>query len=130
MGAGTQDQVKLIVFHRGIEDFFDHGAKPVNLVNKEHIPLSQMRENTRQIFALHRRATRDMHLYTQLIGYQMGDSRLAQPRRPRQEQMVKRVPTTLGSLHKDLEIVDQGLLTHQLVKALRAQTQLLVRLAG
>ena len=45
----TDDDVELVVFERRVEDLFDRGRHPVNLVDEQHVARRQVRQDRRQI---------------------------------------------------------------------------------
>ena len=53
----ADDDVELVILHRRIEDFFDVGLKPVNLVDEQHVAKFEIRQNGGEIaFELDQRA--------------------------------------------------------------------------
>ena len=41
--------IQRTVFHRGVEDFLNHGAEPVDFVNEQDVAILQIGEQRRQI---------------------------------------------------------------------------------
>ena len=48
----ADDEVELVVLHRGIEDFLDRGIEPVDLVDEQHVALLEIGEQRREVAGL------------------------------------------------------------------------------
>ena len=70
--------------------------------------------------ALERRARRDAHLGAHLVREQVGERRLAEPGRTREQHVVERVAALARRLDVDGQVVGDLLLAHELGEAARA----------
>ena len=101
--------IQRTVFHRGVEDFLNHGAEPVDFVNEQDVAILQIGEQRRQIARFGDDRTRcgtetDAHF----LGHNLRQCRLAKPRRAKEQYMVQRLPATLRRLNKHAQIVARG----------------------
>src|SRR5207253_8121762 len=94
----------------------------MNLVNEKHIALLKIRENGREVAALfnHRPGGRTK-LRAHLVGNDVRERGLTQPRRPRQQNVIQRLAPTKRSLDEDAKIVGRVALAYVLGQTSRAQ---------
>jgi hypothetical protein len=57
------------------------------------------------------------------LGHNLRERRFPQPRRPKEQHMIQRVPALAGRFDKDPQILPRGFLAHKLIKRLRAQSR-------
>ena len=121
----ADDDVKLVVLQRRVEQLFQRGLQAVHFVDEQHLPLAQVGEDGRQVaLDLQRRPRGLLEGHAELVGDDVGQRRLAQPRRPVEQHVVERLAARLGGLDGDLEVVLDLLLPDELAQPLRTQLQL------
>src|SRR5438067_13324455 len=87
--ALSDHQVKVVILHRRIQHLFNRRRQAMNLVYEEHITFLKICENRSKVAALlnHRPCGRTK-LRAHLVGNDMRQSGLSQPRRPRQQNVI------------------------------------------
>ena len=119
------DDVKLVVLQRRVQQLLQRRLQAVDFVDEQHLPLAQVGEDGRQVaLDLQRRPRGLLEGHAQLVGDDVGQRRLAQPRRPVEQHVVERLAARLGGLDGDLEVVLDLLLPDELAQPLRTQLQL------
>jgi len=98
----ADDDVELVVFKRGIEFLFEHRLKAMNLVQKEHLALTQIRKDRRKI-ALNlpvpaQRSAGSLHLVR--LAMMEAESCLAQSGRPKEQNMIERLAARLSRFER------------------------------
>jgi hypothetical protein len=97
----------------------------MNLIQKQHLPLPQVRQDRRQIaLNLQRRPARLLKPHLQLIRNDRRQRRLAQPRRPEQQHMVQRLAARLRRLQRNRQLLLRLRLPDKLRQPRRPQLQL------
>jgi hypothetical protein len=111
-----------MVLHGRIEDLLDDGRQPVDLVDEEDVARLQVGEDGGEVAGLGQHgAAGGPEVDAQLAGDDLGEGRLAQPRRPEQQHVVEGLGPALGRLDEDPEVPLGLLLPHELVQGLRAE---------
>ena len=109
--AGNDVQGK--VLHGGVEDFLHAPGKPVNLINKQHIPGIQVGEQGCQISGLFNgRAAGHPQAHPQLVGDNPRQGGFAQARRAVEQHMVQGLLPLPGRLDKHRQIFLDFLLSN------------------
>ena len=123
--ALADHDVDLVVLQRRVEDLLDHRAQAVDLVDEEHVVALQVGQDRRQVLGLFQhRARGAAQVDAQLVGDDVAQRRLAQPRRAEQQHMVQRLGALLGRADEDLQLLARLGLAHVVGQALRAQRAL------
>ena len=122
--AGPDHDVQLIVLERGIELLFHDGLQPMDLVEEQHLPGLQVRQDRSHI-ALHlqRRSAGLLETYAELLGDDGRQRRLAEPRRPEKQYMVQSFATGLRSCESNRQLLLGLGLPYEFGEALRPQLQ-------
>ncbi len=114
-------QVELVVLHRRIEDLLDRRLQPVDLVDEQHVARLQVGEDRSEIAGpLDDRPGGQPEAHTQLGRHDLRQRRLAQPRRPGEQDMVERVAAGARGLDEHGEVGAQLGLTDELHQPPRA----------
>ena len=118
--AFADDQVELVILHRGIEDFLDRRIEPVDFINEEHVTLLEIGEQGREITRLGDDGPGGRsEIDPQFLRHDLGKRRLAEPGRPGKEHMVERLVARLCGIDEHFEIGLGPFLAEELGKALR-----------
>ena len=113
------------VLHGRIEQLLHDAGQPVDLVDEQHVVLVEVRQDAEQIAAtLDGRARRRDQRRGHLVGDHAGQRRLAEPRRPREENVVERLVAPLGGVERDAEVLLDALLADEVVEPARPQRAL------
>ena len=101
--------------------------KPVDLVDEQNVVRLETHEDSRKIagFVKHGSGS-GLEPYAEFIGYDVGKSGLAQPRRAMEQGVVERFAAHSGGLHEHAEIVHNLVLAGEIVEAERTQRPLYV----
>ena len=117
--------IEFIVLHRRVKHLLNRSPQPVNFIDKQHVTISQICQNARQIPRLFDRwTTRHADLRAHLIRNHRRHRRLAQPRRTIQQHMVHRLATFFRRLDRQTKISLQPLLSDIVIKLLRPERHL------
>ena len=110
------------VLHRRIEDLLDRGREPVDLVDEQDVAILEIGEQGGEVarFGDHRPGG-GAKADAQLARDDLRQRRLAEARRPEEEDMVERVAAALGGLDEHAQILARRLLADELVERLGAQ---------
>ena len=104
VGPLVDDDVELEVLHGRIEVLLDGLLEAVDLVDEEHIPFGKIGQQTRQIGGLLDGGTAGRpHRPAHGPGQDVRQGRLAQSRRPAEEDVIERFLAPQGRLHGDLQ---------------------------
>ena len=114
--------VERVLFHRRIQDFLDHTAEAVNLIDEQDISGAQAGENCRQISGpLNGRSGGHLDADAHLVGNDVGQRGLAQSRRPVEKNMIERVTAATRRADQDLEVLLELALTNDFGQGARPQ---------
>lgn len=117
----VQHDVYLVVLHRRIEVLLHDGAQPMDFVDEQHVARTEVGEQTRQVARLVEHRTRsNPQLRPHLVGDDVGQRSLAQPRRAVQEHVVERIAPHERRLDEDAQILDDLVLPREVFKLLGA----------
>src|SRR3954464_4756656 len=93
-GALADDDVEPEVFERRVEDLLDRAVQAMDLVDEQHVVLLEAREDRRHVpFALERRPGDAADADPELLANDVRKARLAEARRPDDEDVVERFRT-------------------------------------
>ena len=114
--------VELEVLHRRVEDLLDCGGQAVDLVDEQHVAGLEVREQRREIAGpLDRRTARHAQRRPHLVGDDVRERGLAEPRRPMEEHVIERLGPIACRPHEDLQVLAQAILADHLRERARAQ---------
>src|SRR5438045_4461551 len=100
----VNDDVEPVIFHRRVEVFFDRRLQPVNLVDDEHIALFQAGEKPCEFTGFfNHRSTGVFDIHAHCVGNDVGERRLAEPRRTAQENMLEHVTAFFSRFDHQLQ---------------------------
>ena len=120
--AFANDEVELEVLHCRIEDLLDGRIEPMDLVDEQDVALLEIGEERCEIAgAGDHRAGGGAEVHPELARHDLGERRLAEPRRAGEEDMVEGLAAGAGGGDEDLEIGPRLGLADELGEALRAQ---------
>src|SRR5690606_37070886 len=123
-GRGTlaQHDVELEVLHRRVEHLLDGPGQPVDLVDEEHVALTELREDRGQVAgALQRRTGGDVQRHVHLGGDDHRQRGLAQTWRAGEEEVVGRLLAPPGRFEDDGHAALELRLADELVEGARSQ---------
>jgi hypothetical protein len=113
--------VDLVVLHRRIEILLDDRAEAVDFVDEEHVARVEVGQQAGQVARLVQHGTRrDAQLRPHLVGDDIRQRRLAQSRRSVQQHVVQRVAAHERRLDEDAEVLDDLVLSREVLELLRA----------
>src|SRR3954447_22090040 len=123
--ALADDDVDAEVLHGDVEHLFGRTGRPVDLVEEQHLALTERGQQRRQIArSLDRRPGRDPQRCTDLRGEDHRQCRLAESGRAGQQYVVRRTAALLSGRQNEPELLAYPLLTDELRKALWPQRRL------
>ena len=97
----------------------------MNLVDEEHLVLREVRQNAGQIARfLEHRSGRGPDRHPQLVADDVGEGRLAEPRRAVQQDVIEGLAALPGRGDGDFEVLAQPFLADVRIEAARAQAGL------
>src|SRR5437763_325579 len=109
--ALADHDVDLEVLERGVEDLLDYRRQAVNLVDEQHVPGFQIRQQGGEISrALENRPRGLAQVDPHLARDDMRERGLAQPRRAEQQHVVQRLAARARRLDEDLQLAADLLL--------------------
>src|SRR6202035_3853643 len=121
----ADDEVQPVVLERRVEDLLDGRPQAVYLVDEEHLAGVQVGEDGRQVAGpLEHRPGGGAQWRRHLAGDDVGEGRLAKPRRTEEEDVVQGLPPLARRADEDPEVVEDLLLADVLVQPPRAQRRL------
>ena len=107
-GAFAEHDVELEVLHCGVKDLLHRPGQTVDLVHKEHVTVRQVGQQRRQVTGPdERRAGRDPERGTHFVGDYASERRLAEPRRPGEQHVVRRLVPAARRLDHDGQVLLQ-----------------------
>ena len=126
-GRALADQdVETAVLHGGVEHLLDGAVQAVDLVDEEHVAVLQVGQQRGEIAGPGQdRAGGDAEPGAHLGGHDPGQGRLAQPGRPREEDVVHGLAPLPGRLQHDPQMLDQFGLPEELGERPRPEPDLL-----
>ena len=112
----ADDDVEREVLHRRVEHLLDHAVEAVDLVDEEHVALFEVGEYRGQVAGpLDRRSAGRLELHSQLVGDDLRERGLAEPRRTREQHVVERLVALPRCIDQDAEVVLDARLAQVLV---------------
>ena len=127
----ADDDVEPEVLERRVEDLLDRAGEPVDLVDEEDVALLHRGEDRRDVaLALERGAGDRADADAELLADDVGEARLAEPRRADEQDVVERLAAALRRLEGDRELLLDALLPDEVVQAARAERALELVLFG
>ncbi len=112
------------VLERRIEDLLGRAAEAVDLVDEDDVARLDRGEDRRDVLALERGAGDRADADAELLADDVREARLAEARRPDEQDVVERLATALRSVERDGELLLDAGLADELVEAARAETPL------
>lgn len=130
-GTLPDDDVEFVVFHCGVEDFFDEFVETMNFVDEKHVAVFEIGENRTQVAdALNCRAARHFHPDTHFFGDNVGECGFAQASGTIEEDVLHRVIAFPGGIDEDTEIPLDFFLPDVFAESLRAKRRVECRIIG
>ena len=127
----SNNKIKLIVLHCGIENFLDHMIKTMNLIDKKDISLLQTGKYRRKIpLFFNDRPRGDLNAGTHLICYDIGKCRFAKTWKTVEEYMIQGFSPAYCCLYKNPQTLPQSLLTDIVIKPFRPDPAITCRLTN
>jgi hypothetical protein len=120
--AGTlaQHHVQREVLHGRVQDLLHRVAQPVDLVDEQHVALAQRGEHRGQVAgALDGRTGGGADLRPHLGGHDVGQRRLAQPRRAVEQDVVDRLIALPRRVDQDRQVLLDPILPGELIQPSR-----------
>ena len=112
--------VELEVFQRGVEDFLDDRAQPVDLVDEQDFVRLQVREQRGEIArALEHRSRRLLETHAEFVGDHVRERGLAQTGRTEDQGVVERLAALAGGGDEDFHLRFHRGLAHVIGECLR-----------
>jgi hypothetical protein len=130
-GALTDRDRQAPVLHRGVEGLLQRARQAVDLVHEEDRARLERREQRRDVpLALQGGCGRGHERDLELLGEDLGQRRLAQARRPGEQDVVQGLAAPAGGLHGDRELLLEALLADEVAQAARPQRAVELLLVG
>ena len=128
-GAGARpladDHVDLVILHRGVQQLLDRRPQPVDLVDEEDVVPAQAGEDRHQVRGLLQGGRgRAAKLDAELVGDDRRQRRLAEPRRPGEEDVIERFAAVAGGAHEHAQVLAELLLADEVGQQTRPQPYL------
>src|ERR1700737_3042923 len=116
-GSLTDNQIDLVVLHRGVEVLLGRRRQAVDLVDEEHLAGCELAEHGDKIGgALNHRACGGMEVDAHLAGDDLRERRFSEPGGTKEKDVVERFTAALRSLDKDAQVVAQLMLTDEFIE--------------
>ena len=118
----VDDDVELVILHRGVEVFLDRGLEPVDFVDEKHVAAFERREQAGEVagFFYHRPAgVPDVHAHR--VGDDVGEARFPEARRPAEQNVFEHVAAPVCGLHHQFEPLADFFLAGEFVEVRRPQ---------
>src|SRR5690625_650557 len=117
----VDDDVYVIILHRRVKVFFHYRSEAVDLVDEKHVTLIEVGQDARDTGRLVKnRPARRLNAGTHLLSNDIGERRLAKPRRTGQQNVVKRFTALPRRGNKNPQIIFDLLLADKVIERLRA----------
>ena len=117
------------VFHGRVKNFLESGEQAMNFVEEEEIVAFHGRENGGEVaFFLEQRTGTDFYGDAHLVGENLGEGGLAEPRGTVEQDVIESFAAGAGSLDGDLEIFFNARLTDVVGEMLRADARFEARI--
>jgi hypothetical protein len=98
--------VELVVLHGRVEDFLDDGAEPMNLVDEQHVVRFEIGQQRGEVArALEHRSRSLPQADAHLVGDDVRERRLAEPRWAEDQHVVERVAALACRADEDLHLL-------------------------
>ena len=118
----ADDEVELEVLHGGIEDLLDRGVQAVDLVDEEYVVPLEVGEKGREIArARDHRPRGGAETDAELARDDLGEGRLAQAGRAKEQHVVERLAARAGRRDEDAEVGAHLGLADELGEGVRTQ---------
>ena len=125
----VEHDVNAVVLHGGVEIFFHHGGKAMNLVDEKDIVGFKAGQESREITGFIKyRTGSEFEPYTEFVGNDVGKRGFAESRRSVEQGVVQWLVAHFCSLHKDAEILHDFLLSAEIMEAQRTERVFIVSL--
>src|SRR5205823_4900298 len=119
------------VLERRVEDFLDGPVEPVDLVDEQHVALLEAGEDRGHVaLALERRARDRADADAELLADDEGETRLAEPGRADEQDVVECLAARLRRLERDRELFLDPLLADEVVERAGAERALQLLVVG
>src|SRR5439155_17197283 len=123
--ALPDDDVEAEVLERRVEDLLDRAVEPVDLVDEQDVALLDARQDGGHVaLPLERRAGDGADADAERLADDVGEARLAEARRPREQDVVERLAALLRRRERDLELLLDPLLADEVVEPPRPERPL------
>ena len=119
------DDVELVVLQRRVQLLFQDRLQPVNLIEEQHLPFAQVRQNGCQVaLYLQRGSAGLLKAHAKLVRNDGGERRFAQSRRTEQQHVIECLAAAFRGFECDGELLLRLGLTDELAQLRRPQLQL------
>ena len=120
--AFADDDVEVIILHRGIKDFLHRRREAMDFIDEQHVARFEIGEKRREIArARDHRPGGGAKTDAQFARQNLRERGLAQARRPEQQHVIQRLAAPARSLHKHFEIGLGRGLADEFIEALRPE---------
>jgi hypothetical protein len=127
MSPSVKNEIDAKIFHGRIEKFFDHLGQTVHFIDKKDIPSFQMSKDADEVTSFFKgRPRRGHETNIHLCGNDMGERRLPQPWRGMKENVIQRLPPSLGRLDRNLQGLHYLFLTDIFGELSRPQIEIIL----
>src|SRR5207249_2325222 len=121
-GSLAADEVELEVLHRRVEGFLDRAGEAVDLIDEEDVAVLQVGQDGGEgALVFDRRAGRRADVDAHLVRHDVGERRLPQPGRSRDQNVLDRLVAAARRRDQDLHVRLDAVLTDELGEAPRTQ---------
>ena len=115
-GTLAEDDVEPEVLERRIEDLLGGPVEAVDLVDEQHLARLDRRQDRGDVLLLERRPGDGAEPDAELLADDLRQGRLAEPRRPGEEDVVERLVAPLRRIERDAELLPDPLLADEVVE--------------